>query len=409
VTFEQKITAMFYSRTPPRTHPLSRDEIAEVSARFFRSLPKSLHTRELALATIANDIGVTLDELDLSVWSIDVLRAFARKYGQTTMSALFHKSAESVKMTPKQRRQLCHIAVHQSPFAIRDIPELYRHDVELCRLATRTGHNLRLVPIDLRTLEMCELALTKCAFTISEFPLEILTAKHCRTAVQMDPTAFPSVPPSFRTPEFARFAVQHAKTLEDVMFYIVPHIVQVDDTLVRELVQTFGCEVLARIAQELISPTEWVDLVNVALASRTFRNEQVLQEILERPHFTEERYDVFCRMAVKSRPDALHHMTDLDLIWEMYTALRGVFQTKSLQTKSLQTVCKVKKTQQTSSRLVIGRCRQCSGICMHTSREPLAAQQKPLEPLEPLKTLRQKTPKQPKITPKQKTQKMPKQ
>jgi len=139
----------------------------------------------------------------------------------------------------------------------------------------------------------------------------------------MDITAFPSVPPSFRTSEFTRFAIQHAKTLDtrdDVLCYIVPHIAQVDDTLVHELVQTFGCEVLRCIAQELIPPTEWVDLVHVALESRTFRNEQAVREILGRPHFTEERYDVFCRIAVKSRPDAIHHMTNLNLIWE--TALR---------------------------------------------------------------------------------------
>ena len=92
---------------------------------------------------------------------------------------------------------------------LRFIPEEYRTK-ELCELAVKqNGQALQLVPEELRIKELCEIAAKQDGLSLYFVPEELKTKKIYELAVQNNGYALEYVPEELRTPELCAIAVQN--------------------------------------------------------------------------------------------------------------------------------------------------------------------------------------------------------
>ena len=84
-----------------------------------------------------------------------------------------------LEYVPKDLRteEVCLIAVKQNPYALEFVPEEFKTE-ELCELAVNDGHwALEFVPKEFKTKELCEIAVKECLKWIVKYELENLFEK----------------------------------------------------------------------------------------------------------------------------------------------------------------------------------------------------------------------------------------
>ena len=86
----------------------------------------------------------------------------------------------------------------------------------------KDGFNLRFVPEELRTKELCELAVKDEALTLQYVPEELRTYKLCYVAIKNDGTTLEFVPEELRTKELCDIALAHGDLSDELLEAFVP-------------------------------------------------------------------------------------------------------------------------------------------------------------------------------------------
>jgi len=142
--------------------------------------------------------------------------------------------------------------------------------VELCEIAVKqNGLALEYVPINLRTKELCTSAVKKHGYALSHIPQELRTNELCEIAVKQNGLALEDIPQELRTNELCEIAVkQKGLALEHVP---------------QELITNEMCEIavkqnglaLEHVPQELITN----EMCEIAVKQNGFAFEYIPQEM----------------------------------------------------------------------------------------------------------------------------------
>jgi ABC-type oligopeptide transport system substrate-binding subunit len=98
-------------------------------------------------------------------------------------------------------------AIAQGDLSLSDIPEELRTP-EVCKIAVaKNGKALEYVPEKMRTPEIYKLAVTQNGMALYYMPLEMRTPELCEIAVTQNGDALRLVPEKMRTPELYKLAV----------------------------------------------------------------------------------------------------------------------------------------------------------------------------------------------------------
>ena len=113
---------------------------------------------------------------------------------------IFNHYNNDLGQIPENLRSLevCRLAVAQDGLALAYVPEEHK-TVEMCRVAVaQHGEALYYVSIELRTVEMCRVAVAQDGEALGYVPIELKTVEMCRVAVAQDREALRYVPRSLR-------------------------------------------------------------------------------------------------------------------------------------------------------------------------------------------------------------------
>ena len=93
-------------------------------------------------------------------------------------------------------------------YNLKSIPFEFR-TIELCEIAvTQNGLNLEFVPKALRTKELCEIAVEKNGWQLQHVPKDFKTIELCEVAVSNSGWALEFVPEEFKTLELCKYAIE---------------------------------------------------------------------------------------------------------------------------------------------------------------------------------------------------------
>ena len=115
-----------------------------------------------------------------------------------------------LKYIPKEyiTKELCELAVKQNGRALRYVPLEYKTE-ELCKLAIQEdGWSLKYIPDELKTLELYELAVQKNGMALYHVPDELRTKKIYEMAVQQNGASLGYISTELRTKELCEIAVK---------------------------------------------------------------------------------------------------------------------------------------------------------------------------------------------------------
>ena len=108
--------------------------------------------------------------------------------------------------------ELCKIAVESNDDNFQFVPDELKTP-ELCKIALKLeGANLRYVPDKLKTSKLCKIAVAENGFAIKYVPKEFITPELCKIAVEHDGYALKYVPDKFKTPELCKIALENDHT-----------------------------------------------------------------------------------------------------------------------------------------------------------------------------------------------------
>ena len=115
-------------------------------------------------------------------------------------------------------QELCESAVQKDGWSLYYVPKEYKTP-ELCKIAIQEeGHSLNCIPKELITFELCELAVQKAGYTLRFAPLYLRTKELCELAIHQNGLALEYVPYELRTKEICLEAVkQNGKALGHVL------------------------------------------------------------------------------------------------------------------------------------------------------------------------------------------------
>ncbi len=92
----------------------------------------------------------------------------------------------TLQFVPEELRtkEMCLVAVEKDGMNLGDVPEELITP-ELCEIAvTQTGYALELVPEELRTIELCEVAVSNSGWALEFVPEEFKTLELCKYAIE---------------------------------------------------------------------------------------------------------------------------------------------------------------------------------------------------------------------------------
>lgn len=114
-------------------------------------------------------------------------------------------------------KELCELAVYNRGLALDYVP-IYLKTKEICMLAvSNNGLSLEYVPNNLRTNEICEVAVQKNGLSLEFVPDNLKTYELCKSAINSNELSIKFVPNDLRTEELCKLAVQkNGLTLEFV-------------------------------------------------------------------------------------------------------------------------------------------------------------------------------------------------
>jgi Domain of unknown function (DUF4116) len=130
----------------------------------------------------------------------------------------------SINLTqiPEELRtpEICKLAVSQEGWTLGSVPKQLRTP-EICKLAvSQEGRALNAVPFNIRTPELCKLAVSQNGRALLFVPEELKTPEICKIAVSQDGVGLLYVPEELITPELCKIAVgQNGNVLWRVPLY----------------------------------------------------------------------------------------------------------------------------------------------------------------------------------------------
>ena len=137
-----------------------------------------------------------------------------KDYKEHLAAVRFWGSVGLFIFVPKELKspELCELAVKSHGFALAYVPKELRTP-ELCELAIKgvlgQGGNLQFAPYELRTQELCEIAVKDKGYALEHVPEELKTLEMCEYAVSRDGYNLEFVPNEFRTFQICDVALQN--------------------------------------------------------------------------------------------------------------------------------------------------------------------------------------------------------
>ena len=108
--------------------------------------------------------------------------------------------------------ELCEMAVQQYGLALYYVPEKFITP-QLCETAIKqNGMSIEWIPEKLITKELCELAVKKDGMTLEFVPEELRTEELCKLAVKQNGWSLRFVPQKLRTPELCELAIKQNRS-----------------------------------------------------------------------------------------------------------------------------------------------------------------------------------------------------
>jgi exosome complex RNA-binding protein Rrp4 len=150
--------------------------------------------------------------------SEDLIASYWPRF-EPVISVALRQVGEALRYVPwdVRTREMCRIAVARNGWALKYVPEALRTD-EMCRFAVaQHGGALDYVPQKLRSDQMCRIAVAQNGEALYYVPEALRTDDMCRFAVAQHGGALDYVPQKLRTAEMCRIAVaQNGTALEYV-------------------------------------------------------------------------------------------------------------------------------------------------------------------------------------------------
>jgi hypothetical protein len=150
--------------------------------------------------TIPKEMWMEIMKIDGRMWKCVPLKIRTNKLFETGLK----QNGEILGLLQEELRtpELCEIAVQNNGLAISNVP-LHLRKKELCESGVKqNGRALRYVPEELITPEMCEIAVQNNGFALEDVPKLLKTEKICAIAVRQCREALSFVPEELRTVQF---------------------------------------------------------------------------------------------------------------------------------------------------------------------------------------------------------------
>jgi hypothetical protein len=131
------------------------------------------------------------------------------RYFDRLFSSVLRINGQFLKHVPKQLRslELCAIAVKQSGLNLKFVPWAHRTP-EICEIAvSQNAHALTHVRVRDRTEGLCKIAVEQMGRILGEIPKHLWSEEICKIALAQDGRALESVPDNLRSEELCRIAL----------------------------------------------------------------------------------------------------------------------------------------------------------------------------------------------------------
>ena len=210
----------------------------------------------------------------------------------------------NMKYIPEQLRtkELCELAIKQNGSSLYYVPECLKTP-EFCEVAVKNyGHALQFVPDEIITKELCELAIKQNGNNLAYVPDEYVTKEICKLAVKNNSNALRYVPDEIITQELCELAVQNNDN--GLILYPIPEKYKTPE-LCELAVQQNGIS-LHYVPKEL----KTIEMCELAVKENGFALEFVPKELI-----TKELCDIAIRQninAVKYIPEKYKVYTEID-------------------------------------------------------------------------------------------------